>query len=90
MHINPQGQYVYKGKPKRCPNCASGAIADFIFGYPDEIVITDQSRPVLQQKYQIGGCCIELGEFARSWHCKACGMDFYKKNKVLERITIKQ
>jgi hypothetical protein len=80
MCINQQGQYVYKAKPQRCRNCSSKAIASYVFGYPVDFVFEDQLLPTLQQQYQIGGCAIELGELAKSWHCKSCGTDFYKKN----------
>lgn len=83
MHINQQGQHVYKTKPKRCPNCASKAIADYFFGFPGKIVFEDQLLPELQQKYQVGGCEFDMGEYIREWNCKACGTDFYMKNNSI-------
>lgn len=75
-----QAPYVFKTKPKRGPQCLSTAIAAYVFAYPNDVVIADQMRPMLEQKPQIGACSIELRELARSWHCKGCGMDFYNKN----------
>jgi hypothetical protein len=80
MHINLQGLHVYKTKPKRCVNCASQAIACYVFGYPNSEVVADQLLPTLKQKYQIGGCQIPTDRFEKTWHCKKCRKDFYYQN----------
>lgn len=83
MKTQTQEQYVYKCKPKHCPQCLSTALADYVFGDPNDAVAADQSLPMLEQKYQVGGCAIELGECERKWHCKACRTDFYMKNNSI-------
>ena len=71
------GKYFYQRKPRRCPVCGGKAIATYYFGEPPEHIWEKAEK---DHSIKIGGCCIEMSEYQRTWHCNNCGTDFYKKN----------
>lgn len=76
MYKNKEGNLVYQRKPRVCRLCLSKSISVYIFGFPDDKLVgqIEKGYPI-----KLGGCCIDLGEYRREWHCNDCGYDFYKK-----------
>jgi hypothetical protein len=55
-------------KPKKCPECGSGSIAEILYGLPayDE----QMERDLDASKIVLGGCCVS--DDSPEWHCNEC------------------
>lgn len=66
-------RYKSVQKPKNCPKCGSGRIADILYGLP---AFSEELQKDLDEgRVVLGGCCVSGGE--PEWECGDCGAEIY-------------
>lgn len=60
-----------------CPQCQSKKLIQVVYGYPDPELMEQIKRGEVTS----GGCFV--GEFSPNWHCKNCGLEFFKTRDKL-------
>lgn len=53
-------------KPRKCPSCGAGPIAEILYGMPTEEIM----RTLDETKFVLGGCCITDDD--PTWQCTVC------------------
>lgn len=82
MAHKQQNKWIYQHKPRKCPECDSKRIAEYLYGMLDYPGI---EQDLADGKIAIGGCDITRaheGELLRAWCCTECGVDLFRKERA--------
>jgi len=66
---------IYKRKPRKCPVCGTGKIAEILYGLP--VFNPELDKKLKEGDIVLGGCIVSDDD--PSWCCTKCDTVFYKE-----------